>query len=226
MSFGLSVRARRGIAAAAFAACVAAMLGVVALSASAKPSTRHRTTVSGALRTQLSSRASQRVIVVLRSQFRAAHVGSRKAGVRVAAIKSDQAMLRAQLRSAHATHVQSFQLLNAMAATVSKAERAKLVADPEVAKVIPDVTIHGAAPAVIPAATKTSKVPRTRREHTADGTSAAISPNVIPGACSAGAPQLDPEGLSTDQHGLRQPQPADGPIARDHRRRRQGRVDR
>src|ERR1700722_7042845 len=136
MSFGLSTRARRGIAAAVLAACVAAILGGGGLSASANPPTLHRTTVSGALRPQLSSRASQRVIVVLRSQFRAAHVGSRKAGVRVAAIKSDQAVLLAQLRSAHATHVQSFQLLNAMAATVSKAERAKLVANPEVAKVI------------------------------------------------------------------------------------------
>ena len=141
-------------------------------------------------------------------------MGSRKAVARVGAIKSDQAMLRAQLRSAHATHVQSFQLLNAMAATVSKAERATLAADPDVAKVIPDVTIHGAAPAVIPAATKTSKAraqsSRARRRRT----SATLSPNVIPGACSARRAAARPRGPVLHQHGLRRSQPADGPLAR------------
>jgi len=70
-----------------------------------------------------SSRAepNQRVIVVLRSQFpKPPTCGSHKAVVRATAIKSDQAAIRTQLRSAHATHVQSFQLVNAMAATVSK----------------------------------------------------------------------------------------------------------
>ena len=161
------------------------MLGLVALSASAKSSPNRRATpVTGALRAQLSSRAHQRVIVVLRSQFRAARVGSHSATIRAAAIRSDQVTIRAQLRSAHATHVQSFQLLNAMAATVSPAERARLAANPGVAKVIPDVTIRGAAPAVSPAATKASHARRGRREH-ADAASSTVSPNVIPGACSA-----------------------------------------
>jgi Subtilase family/Peptidase inhibitor I9 len=195
MSVGLGMRARRGIVATLGVAFVAAILGWVAISASAKSSPHHRASgVSGALRAQLSSRANQRVIVVLRSQFQAARVGSHKAVVRATAIKSDQAAIRTQLRSAHATHVQSFQLVNAMAATVSKAERARLAANPGVAEVIPDVTIHGAAPAVTPAATKAS---HGRREHTA-AASSTPTPNVIPGACGAnGATQLDPEGLST-----------------------------
>src|ERR1700722_2535806 len=152
MNVGLGMRARRGIVATLGVAFVAAILGWVAISASAKSSPQHRASgVSGALRAQLSSRANQRVIVVLRSQFQAARVGSHKAVVRATAIKSDQAAIRTQLRSAHATHVQSFQLVNAMAATVSKAERARLAANPGVAEVIPDVTIHGAAPAVTPA---------------------------------------------------------------------------
>ncbi len=173
----------------------AVMLGLVAISASAKSSRPHRTTaLSGALKAQLSSRANQRVIVVLRSQFRAARVGSHTAVLRAAAVRSDQATLRTQLRSAHATHVQSFQLLNAMSATVSGQERARLKANPDVAEVIPDVTIHGAAPAVTPAATKVSHA---GREHT-DAGSSTVSPNVIPGACGAnGATQLDPEGLTS-----------------------------
>ena len=210
MSVGLGMRARRGIAAAVVVAFVAAVavLGWVALAASAKPSTR-TTQPSAALKAQLAGGASQRVIVVLRSQFRAARVGSRKAVLRVSAIKSDQAALRAQLRSAHATHVESFQLINAMAATVSKRERATLAANPDVAKVIPDVTIHGAAPPVIPAATRAvKKGGKAGREHAADAASPTVSPNTIPGACSAGAPQLDPEGLSstnTDSDDASQP---------------------
>jgi hypothetical protein len=206
MSAGLGMRARRAIAAALGVACVAAILGLVTLSASAKSSPKHRVTPpSAALRAQLSSRAHQRVIVVLRSQFRAARVGSRSATVRAAAIRSDQGTIRAQLRSAHATHVQSFQLVNAMSATVSKAERARLAADPNVAEVIPDVTLHGVAPAVTPTASKASHA---RREHTA-AASSTVSPNVIPGACGAnGATQLDPEGLSltgTDSDDPNQP---------------------
>jgi hypothetical protein len=179
--------------------CVVAVLaaGGVALARS-ESSHRHR---------GLQGPSSSRVIVILRSQFRAARVGSHSAVLRAAAIKSDQAAIRGQLRSAHATHVQSYQLLNAMSATVSKAERARLVANPDVAKVIPDVTIHGAAPAVIPAATKTSHGRRARRDHAA--TSSTVSPNVIPGACGAnGATQLDPEGLSstnTDSDNPNQP---------------------
>jgi len=138
--------------------------------------------------------SSSRVIVILKSQFRAARVGSRSAVLRADAIRSDQVAIRTQLRSAHATHVQSFQLINAMSATVSRAERARLVADPDVAKVIPDVIIRGAAPPTIPAATKASHA---RRDHAAAERSTP-SPNVIPGACGAnGAVQLDPEGLST-----------------------------
>ncbi len=191
----------------AFTSLVAVMLGLVAISASAKSSPHHRAArLSGALAAQLSSQGNRRVIVVLRSQFRAAHVGSRKAVDRAAETTSAQVMLRAQLRSAHATHVRSFQLLDAMAATVSQAERARLAANPAVAEVIPDVMIRGAAPAVTPAATRAR---RARREHAADAASSTASPNVIPGACGAnGATQLDPEGLSstnTDSDDPKQP---------------------
>jgi hypothetical protein len=206
MGVGLGMRARRAIVGALTVAVGAAILGLVALSASAKPSTRHRTPVlSGALSAQLSSRADQRVIVVLRSQFRAARAGTRSAVDRAAAITSDQVAIRAQLRSAHAAHIQSFQLVNAMAATVSPGERAKLVADPAVAEVIPDVIIRGATPAVTPAAATASHAGRER----AAAASATPTPNVIPGACGAnGAVQLDPEGLSstnTDSDNPNQP---------------------
>ncbi|MBV9818870.1 MAG: S8 family serine peptidase [Solirubrobacterales bacterium] len=151
--------------------------------------TRHHRTphLSRALRRQLSAHADQHVIVILRSQRRAAHVGSRSAAVRVAAIKAEQAPLIRQLRSVRASHIRSFQVVNALAATVSRRERARLAADPDVARVVSDATIRGPAPLALPAAAG-------RRAHA----SGAPTPIVIPGACAAsGGVQLDPEGLSS-----------------------------
>ena len=57
-----------------------------------------------------------------------------------------------QLKAVRAQHIKSFQLLNALAATVSKSERAQLAENAAVARVIPDVTIEGAAPVSAPPA--------------------------------------------------------------------------
>ena len=123
MSFGLSTRARRGIAAA-----VSRRLrggdtgsgGAVGVG-EALDAVIGRTLCRGALRPQLSSRASQRVIVVLRSQFRAAHVGKpqgRGSG-RGDQVRSGGAAGPVAVGPRHPRP--DFQLLNAMAATVSKA---------------------------------------------------------------------------------------------------------
>ena len=192
---GPGSRARKGILSILVAAGAAvAILATMTISASARGSARRPVVLSHALRAQLSGRANQHVIVILKSQLHAAAVGSPSARVRVAAVRAEQAPLRDQLRSVHARHVKSFQLLNAMSATVSKAERRHLAAEPDVAKVIPDVTIHGAAPVTLP---ETKPASRERRA-AADPGSSTPTPNVIPGACGAnGAVQLDPEGLSS-----------------------------
>ena len=177
---------RRGIAPLLLAMVV---LGAAAISAAAKPTARGSTKLTPALARVLARNANQHVIVLLKDQMRAAHVGSRSAALRIAAVKVAQAPVMRELATVHATHIKSFQLIDAVAATVSKAERARLAKDPAVAKVIPDVTIRGAAPPALPSGANSS-----RRAHA----SSAVTPNTIPGACGPnGQVQLDPEGLSS-----------------------------
>jgi hypothetical protein len=95
-----------------------------------------------------------------------------------------------ELRQVHAAHVRTYSLVNALAATVSAGEVARLKASPSVAEVIPDVVIHGTAPTPAPASARKKAKPRM------SNVSNSLTPNVIPGACSATTPQLAPEGLS------------------------------
>ncbi len=194
---GVVVRAaahRRAIAFLVVGAGLVAMVGPQAVGATTSPTSGRLTP---ALTRRLSQNANQHVIVILKSQPAAAHVGSAAANSRSRAITGVQAPLLRELSAVHATHVKRYQLVDAFAATVSKGEEARLRANPAVAEVIPDVTIKGAAPAQT--ATGGSK-----KSHL----STTLTPNVIPGACSAGKPQLDPEGLSltgTDSDSPRQP---------------------
>jgi hypothetical protein len=177
------------------------VLGVAAISAAAKPTARGSTKLTPALARVLAKDANQHVIVLLKNQMRAAHVGTRAAALRFAAVKAAQAPVMHELAMVHAKRVRSFQLVNAVAATVSKAERARLAKNSLVAKVIPDATIREATPEVLPASAGSSK-----KSHAAAST---VSPNVIPGACGPnGQVQLDPEGLTstnTDSDNPNQP---------------------
>ncbi|HWF81093.1 MAG TPA: hypothetical protein VN695_10960 [Streptosporangiaceae bacterium] len=155
-----------------------------------------------AMAAKLSKNVNQHVIVIMKRQFAAAHVGSRAARARAGMVASAQAPVMAELRAVHATHIKGYRLVNSFAATVSKGEVARLKANPAVKEVIPDVTIHGAAPLSVPSNSRV-RPGRTHVNNPAD-----LTPNVIPGACSATTPQLDPEGLSltgTDSDNASQP---------------------
>src|ERR1700735_4729335 len=151
--------------------------------------------MTAALAAQLSQNVNQHVIVIMKSQLAAAPVGSKAQTARSAVISTAQAPVMSELHAVHATHIQSYQLVNALSAVVSQAEMTRLKANSAVREVIPDVTIHGASPEqASPAAAKPAKPAKSVK--TAASTS--LTPNVIPGACRAnGAAQLDPEGLST-----------------------------
>jgi hypothetical protein len=141
-----------------------------------------------ALAAQLAKNAHQHVIVVMKTQFQAAAVGTKAQSARSARTAIAQAALRSELRTVHATRVKSYSLVNAVAATVSAAEVTRLKASPAVREVIPDVTIRGAQPEQAPAPGKSAQ----------PSASTSLTPHVIPHACGKnGKVLLDPEGLST-----------------------------
>jgi len=182
---------RRRIPALVVAVAVPALLMSQAAGFSASSSTGAASTTNAANQpltasqaVQLSQNANQAVIVVMKDQPAAAPSGTHAAAVRANTVASSQAAVMSELKQVHASGVKSYQLVNSLAATVSAGEEARLQANSSVSEVIPDVTIHGGAPATTASPAKPPP-----------GTS--LTPNVIPGACSSTTPQLDPEGLST-----------------------------
>src|SRR5262249_52869539 len=69
----------------------------------------------------------------------------KSARARASAAGASQAGIRAELAAVRATHVRSFQLINAMAATISSAEIQRLRANPAVGAVVPDSFRHFAS---------------------------------------------------------------------------------
>jgi hypothetical protein len=188
------------------------LVGAVLLASSASASPRHfGLKLTPALAGQLSHNANQHVIVIMRSQLKPARAGTHAATLRAATIKTKQAPFMRELHQVKATHVKSFKLVNAFAATVSKGEKSLLKANPAVAKVIPDVMIRASLGNPVSAAQSAGPATtiRTRSHARIAGESPAdLTPNNIPGACSATTPQLDPEGLSltnTDSDNPSQP---------------------
>jgi hypothetical protein len=126
---------------------------------------------------QLSQNVNRPVIVIMKNQLSGADAGS------------DQAPVVSELNQVKATRVKAYRMVNALAATVSDDEVARLKANPAVAEVVPDVTIHrrtSLAQSTAAGAAAGSKI------------STSLPLNVIPGACAPfGQVQLDPEGLQT-----------------------------
>jgi hypothetical protein len=183
--------ARRSAMTLAVAASVPAMMVAQAVVMAGPPASAAVASLSVALQpmtpalaAQLSQDVNQHVIVIMKNQLPAAPVGSAAASARSADEASYQAPTMSELSQVHATHVKSYRLFNAIAATVSAGEETRLEASSAVAEVIPDVTIHGAQPAQV-----------SNTATTAARTS--LTPHVIPGACGPnGQVQLDPEGLA------------------------------
>jgi hypothetical protein len=184
------------IAAAAVPTLVAGQ-AVMAGAAVAAPAAQSVATapMTPALAAQLSQNVNRHVIVIMRSQLAAARVGSTAAKTRASMIAGYQKPLMSELTEVHATHVKAYRLINSFAATVSAGEESRLKANSSVAEVIPDVTIHGAAP---DAATSLGTVAKTTTASALrPDASTSLTPNVIPGACGKnGQVQLDPEGLA------------------------------
>jgi hypothetical protein len=165
------------------AAALVLAQGAAALAAPPAP---HRASqersLTAAQAAQLSTHVDQHIIVFMKYQPALAPVRSAAMSARSAAISSSQQPLLTELKQVHAAHVISYRLVNALAATVSAGERARLAANPDVAQVIPDATIQGPV-SNLSGATGTAKAPKR------------ITP--IAGACLPhGKVQLEPEALS------------------------------
>lgn len=178
----------------AAAACLTASLSAAPVAGASKTlmtvSSTKPATLTPKLIRRLSQNVNRAVIVVMKSQPLAVKPASHASAIRSQAIAKSQSPLLRELRQVHATHIKSFSLVNSFSATVSAGEMARLKANSAVAKVVPDGAIRLAQPEVVsPPRRSTKKI----RE-------AALTPNVIPGACGAnGAVQLSPEGLALTQ---------------------------
>ena len=187
----LAVNAR-SVALALATVMAAVTLALTASAAASAPASRPRTphSTSGLAKRPLAARSTRPVIVLLRAQFHAALTGSHEAIVRADQIKAEQQPLLDQLRASHALDIRVYSLVNSFAATVSAAERARLAANPAVARVIPDSTIS----LTVPSSTSSPGF----RTDTSSDSGASPPLNTIPNACSSNEnqPQLDPEGLA------------------------------
>ena len=88
----------------------------------------------------LAARATQHSIIIFKNQLRSMPAAGATATARTRAASAAQAGVMAELRQVHASHVRSFHIINAIAATISAAEASRLKRDPAVKTVVPDAT--------------------------------------------------------------------------------------
>jgi len=91
---------------------------------------------------RLAADATRHVIVLLRDQHGDLPARGATRVRRVAAVAGDQHPILDELAQLNAPRVRSFHVVNAIAATVSAAEEARLAQNPAVRAVVPDLTLH------------------------------------------------------------------------------------
>jgi hypothetical protein len=94
-----------------------------------------------ALARQLSRHVTDKVIIVLRDQFKRLPDTPANSARRTAAVMGTQREVLSELAATHARNVKSISLVNAIAATVSRGEARRLAGNPAVAQVTPDLPI-------------------------------------------------------------------------------------
>jgi hypothetical protein len=87
---------------------------------------------------QLAANSTDRSLIIFKNQFANLPMRGATMRKRVSAVNAAQAPVLAELARLHATHVQGFQIINAIAATISPAEVQRLRANPAVLAVEPD----------------------------------------------------------------------------------------
>ena len=97
-----------------------------------------RSALSAAEVKRLSSGARHRSIIIFRNQLTNLPARRANARVRASAFAAVQSSVRTELARVHATRVRSYQLIDAISASISSAEVAHLKANPAVRAVVPD----------------------------------------------------------------------------------------
>ena len=102
---------------------------------------------------RLAARATHRSIIIFKNQLTTLPAKGATANARIQAANASQAGVLSELRQVHATHVRSYHIINAISATISPAEAARLQHNSAVRAVVPDAMRHfaslgGGAPAL------------------------------------------------------------------------------
>jgi hypothetical protein len=125
---------------------VFAVVGLVAGGIAVAASSHHhrvfrgkRTALTASQIRRLSAGAKKRTIIIFKNQLSGLPARGRTAKARASAASASQSAVRTELARVHATHVHSFQIINAISASVSSAEAQRLRANPSVRAVVPDV---------------------------------------------------------------------------------------
>ncbi len=130
----------RGIPFAALSLAVGLVAGPVSSTGVAEASTTAG--LSAAQVKALSRDATRSVIVVFKDQVPSLPANTASGAGRRVAVRQIQSQVVGQLRQLHAAHLHSYTLVNAVSATVSAAEEARLAATPGIAEVVPNATAH------------------------------------------------------------------------------------
>jgi len=175
------------------AGAVVAVVGLVALvlagAGAARDQGNHarlpkifRSTLTRAQAARLARDANQRVIVLFRNQYPELR---RASAARRARIASAQSSITAELARLKAPRVHAYKFVNAISATMSKAEVSRLRSDPAVRAVVPDTLVRA------PVSTPQLVAVPSKSLHAASGTPGEACP------ANPAQPILEPEALQS-----------------------------
>ncbi|HEY7144793.1 MAG TPA: S8 family serine peptidase [Streptosporangiaceae bacterium] len=141
---------------------------------------------------QLAAGATHRSIIIFKNQLTNLPAAGATAKLRMQAAQADQAGVKAELTQLHARNMKSFQIINAMSATISPAETARLRANPAVEAVVPDAMREFAPLGGGPGAAAAASSGPAGRPAARAGTA---SPALVQPICPANPaqPQIEPE---------------------------------
>ena len=183
-------------AAVTVAALVGAAPAIVSAASSHKPKVPRtfKSALTPAQIQTLSGNANQRVIVLLRNQFTQAPRSSR---LRRSNLATTQTPITNELRLVHARRVHAYSFINAVSATMSKAEVARLKTDPAVQAVVPDTVVQ--APATTPQVAVVPSSPQSGTQSSIGASSPTEGGGTPSQECPAKSsePLLEPEALQS-----------------------------